>query len=223
MTRYPRGQKGTKWTVKQLEAVPPEWKGDSLSDGHGLSGEVRVNSGQVTIVFKHAFKWQKKVCWHYCGTFPHTDLAAIRAERDHARDLVQSGVDPRINKIAAKIEAQAAVAAVVRAEEQRKAEMLTFKDLYDAWIMDGVARSDDNKYLIQSFNKHALPALAAIQVRELTEHHLRALYRSIISSGRVSDLARPCLLLPGGTCKCGYKCRTHPVSSAGLCAAAAYR
>jgi integrase len=186
MTRYPRGQKGAKWTVKQLQAVPPEWKGDTLSDGQGLSGEVRVNSGQVSVVFKFAFKWHGKVSWHYCGTFPHADLADIRAERDHARELVQSGVDPRLQKVADRIEAQTAVEALVRAEEQRQSETLTFKDLYDVWIKDGVARADDNKYLIQSFNKHALPALASIEIRELSEHHLRSLYRSIISSGRVA-------------------------------------
>ncbi len=186
MTRYPKGQKGAKWTVKQLEAVTSEWKGDLLSDGQGLSGEVRVSSGLVSVVFRYAFKWQGKVCWHYCGTFPHSDLAHIRNERDHARNLLQSGVDPRTNKVAAKIEAQAAVEAVVRAEQQRKADALSFQDLYDAWIKDGVARSDDNKYLIQTFSKHALPALGNIQIRDLTEHHLRNLYRSIISSGRIT-------------------------------------
>ena len=42
MTRYPRGGKGRKWTVIELKAIGPSWKGDTLSDGDGLVGVVRV-------------------------------------------------------------------------------------------------------------------------------------------------------------------------------------
>jgi len=56
MTRYPKGKKGSKWTVKELDTVKAEWNGDTLNDGGGLSGEVRVNSGSVAIVFRYAFK-----------------------------------------------------------------------------------------------------------------------------------------------------------------------
>ena len=71
MTRYPKAGKGRKWTIKELEAIPAEWKGDSLSDGDGLTGEVRVSGdGNISIRFKSAFKWQGKVAWHQCGTWP---------------------------------------------------------------------------------------------------------------------------------------------------------
>ena len=36
MTRYPKSGKGSKWTIKELVAIKPEWKGDTLSDGEGL-------------------------------------------------------------------------------------------------------------------------------------------------------------------------------------------
>lgn len=62
MTRYPKAGKGRKWTIKELEAIPAEWKGDTLSDSDGLTGEVRVASnGAVSIRFKSAFKWEGKV------------------------------------------------------------------------------------------------------------------------------------------------------------------
>jgi integrase len=186
MTRYPRGKKGSKWTVKELDAVKEEWKSDILNDSGGLSGEVRVNSGKVSIVFRYAFKWQGKVAWHYCGTYPTVDMAIIRAERDKARDLVKSGVDPRAHKVALKIEAQAAIQEVIRAEEQKRAETLTFKDLYAVWIRDGVNRSDGNKYIRQSFGKHSIPALGNIELRHLTENHLRDVYRRIISAGKTA-------------------------------------
>jgi integrase len=186
MTRYPKGNKGSKWTVKELDAVSTDWKGDTLNDSGGLSGEVRVNSENVSITFRFAFKWLGKVCWHYCGTYPSTDMAAIRNERDKARDLVKAGIDPRANKIASKIEAQAAIDAMIKADEQKRAEALTFADLFAAWIKDGVARGDGNKYLIQSFNKYSATALGEIEIRHLTEHHLRALYREIIAQGKIT-------------------------------------
>ncbi|RFC37923.1 MAG: hypothetical protein DID90_2727553104 [Candidatus Nitrotoga sp. LAW] len=39
-------------------------------------------------------------------------MAAIREERDKARDLVKAGIDPRANKVATRIEAQADVDAI---------------------------------------------------------------------------------------------------------------
>lgn len=184
MTRYPKGGKGSKWTIKELDAVDPGWKGDTLNDSNGLSGEVRVNSDSVSIVFRCAFKLQGKVKWHYCGTYPTVDMASIRDERDKARNLIKSGIDPRANKIAVKIEAQAAIVEVIRADEQKHTEAFTFNDLYNIWIKDGVNRSDGNKYLSQSFGRHALPTLGNIEVRHLSEKHLRDLYRAIITTGK---------------------------------------
>jgi integrase len=126
------------------------------------------------------------VAWHYCGAYPANDMTAIREERNKARDLVKAGIDPRANKKVVRIEAQAAIVEVIRADEQKRTESLTFNDLYTTWIKDGVSRSDGNKYISQSFCKHALPALSNIEVRHLTEHHLRKLYRAIIATGKVA-------------------------------------
>lgn len=185
MTRYPKSGKGSKWTIKELNAVKPEWKGDTLNDGEGLSGEVRF-SGSVSIHFRYAFKWAGKLAWHYCGAYPTNDMTTIREERNKTRDLVKAGVDPRANKKVVKIEAQAAIVEVIRANEQKRTESLAFNDLYTTWIKDGVSRSDGNKYISQSFGKHALPVLGNIEVRHLTEHHLRDLYRAIIKTGKVA-------------------------------------
>lgn len=185
MTRYPKSGKGSKWTIKELAAIKPEWKGDTLSDGEGLSGEVRV-SGSVSIHFRYAFKWADKVAWHYCGAYPANDMTTIREERDKARALVKSGIDPRANKKVVKIEAQAAIVEVIRADEQKRTEALAFNDLYKVWIKDGVNRSDGNKYITQSFGKHAIPVLGNIEVRHLSENHLRNVYRAIIATGKTA-------------------------------------
>jgi len=70
--------------------------------------------------------------------------------------------------------------------EKYKTEALTFNDLYLVWLRDGVSRADGNRYISQSFSKHAIPTLGVIEVRKLTEHHLRSVYRSIIESGKVA-------------------------------------
>ena len=183
MTRYPKSGKGSKWTIKELVAIKPEWKGDTLSDGEGLSGEVRY-SGSVSIHFRYAFKWVNKVAWQYCGAYPTNDMTVIREERNKARDLVKAGIDPRANKKVVKIEAQAAIVDVIRADEQKRASALTFQDLHTAWLKDGVNRSDGNKYIMQSFQRHALPTLGVIEVRNLTENNLRSVYRAIITAGK---------------------------------------
>ena len=75
---------------------------------------------------------------------------------------------------------------IIRADDQKRTESLTFDELYKVWIKDGVSRSDGNKYIIQSLGKHAIPVLGNIEVRHLTEHHLRKLYRAIIAAGKIA-------------------------------------
>jgi integrase len=182
MTRHPKGKN---WTIRELDTIPPEWSGDILSDGGGLRGEVRFTS-KVTINFKYQFRRKGKMHWYYCGTYPDTDLAAIRDERNRAKTLVKQGIDPRQAKKAETIKGQDAILETIRAEEQKLKEAFTFSDLFSAWIKDGVSRSDENAYLIRSFNKYSAPSLGAIQVNHLTEHHLRDLYRSVIAKGNVA-------------------------------------
>lgn len=185
MTRYPRAGKGKKWTVKELEAISIDWKGDTLSDGEGLSGQVRFNStGGILIPFRFAFKWEGNVNWFYCGSFPANDLSAIRQARDDASDLVKQGIDPRVKKIANKIESRNAVAEVIQREEKRKAEALTIEDMFNVWIVDGVRRKDGNKYIIQTFSKYVLPDIGEIEVRNLEEQHLSKIYKQIVANGK---------------------------------------
>ena len=194
MTKYPKAGKGNKWTIQELDAITTDWKGYSLSDGDGLLGEVRTNaSSHISIAFRYGFKLLGKKVWHYCGAYPSLPLKKIRENREGARNLVKLGIDPRAKKLADKIIAQNEIEVTIAEEKQKlvdaeieRAKLLSFQDLYDAWIKDGVARSDGNKYITQSLNKHALPLLGKVYVRDLTEHDLRDLYRKIILGGTVA-------------------------------------
>ena len=187
MAIYPKSGKGSKWTIKELGAIHASWKGEKISDGDGLTGEIRVTAtGDVSIRFLYAFRWQNKISWFSCGTYPTNEMADIRQERDFARGLVKQGIDPRQHKKAARIEAQASVEATIKAEEIRKSDTLSFFDLYEVWVRDGVSRGDNNKYIIQTFLKHAIPPLGKVEIRNLSEHHLRDVYRKIIASGKTA-------------------------------------
>jgi integrase len=184
MTRYPKNGKGARWTVNELKAVNSDWEGDTISDGQGLSGEVRVSSaGAISIRFKYAFRWDGKVAWFACGTFPNTDMAVIREKRDLARKQVAEGINPCVKKKADKIQAQATLDNLIAEDVKKQTENLTFANLYEVWVKDGVNRSDGNKYIIQSFNKHVLPFVGDVPLKELNENQLRDIYRRIAERG----------------------------------------
>ena len=180
MTRYPKGGKGSKWTVAELKAIPPDWQGDTLSDGDGLSGEVRVAAGRaVSVRFKSAFKWEGKVVWHQCGTWPATSIGGIRDSRDRARQLVKLGINPNDHKKAERIESQAKVEATIAEAERREAENLSFRQMFEAWLANGVARDDRNAELRRTFEKDVLPAIGDKAVRLVNDADLLTVLRNV--------------------------------------------
>ncbi|NWB99613.1 tyrosine-type recombinase/integrase [Pseudomonas gingeri] len=184
MTRYPKAGKGGEWKVKELQVIPADWKGDTISDGGGLSGEIRINAnGSISIRFKYAFRWNGKVAWHQCGTFPSSGIASIRSERDWARQKVAEGINPTDEKKASRIKEQATNKAIIAEAERKATENLTVADLFDEWLTDGVARQDGNAELRRSFSKNVLPAIGKTALRDLTEKDLIAVLRVLRARG----------------------------------------
>lgn len=183
MTRYPKKGKGAKWTTRELQAIPLDWKGDTLSDGGGLSGEARVSGDAVSVRFKYAFRWADKVAWFQCGTWPVVDLAEIRERRDEAKRQVAAGINPNDRKQAERIENQKAVEATIEQDRQDRIENLTVKDLFDVWVADGVARQDDNAELKRLFNKDVLPCIGDKPLRELADTDILAMLRKMQRRG----------------------------------------
>jgi integrase len=184
MTRYPRSGKGKKWTQLELKAISADWLGDTLSDGDGLSGEVRVSTdGLISVRFKYAFKWEKKVAWHQCGTWPTVTMETIRANRLVARDLLKAGINPNDHKKAQRIEKQAEVTATIAKAELQMIDNLSFTAMFEVWLRDGVVRKDGNAEIRRSFEKVILPLIGTKPVAQITEHDLRALLRTMVSRG----------------------------------------
>lgn len=188
-THYPKSGRGRPWTIRELESIAVSWKGDTLADGGGLSGTVRMSSdGKVSVRFQYIYRWEGKPRWFQCGTWPSIDLADIRRNRDEARAKLKDGINPSIDKAAAKLEAQAAREAVIAQAAAAAAEKKTVQNLFDVWIEDGVARKDGNKELKRLFAKDVLPEIGMIELRKLTDKHLLTLLRKVAlrTNGRLT-------------------------------------
>ena len=184
MTRYPKSGKCRKGTVAELKALSPANAGDTLRDGDGLVGTVRVaGAGPGAVHFRYGFKRDGKKAWHYCGTWPATSLEGVGAARDQARSLLKRSLDPNETRTAERIEERQRVQATIDAEARRLAEDASIKSMYDAWLSDGVSRKDGNAEIRRSFEKDVLPTLGGQAVRTVTEHDLRRVLRAMVARG----------------------------------------
>lgn len=184
MTRYPKSGKGKKWTLLELKAIPDTWAGDTINDSNGLVGDIRfASNSNITIRFKFAFRWLDKLVWYQCGTWPQINLEDIRADRERARQLLRSGVNPNDSKKAERIESQAKVEAVIAERAIQEAQNKTFSEMYTAWLTDGVSRKDGNAEIKRAFKKDVLPTIGSKPVKQITDKDLIALLRAMVARG----------------------------------------
>lgn len=104
-------------------------------------------------------------------------LAEAKKENAIIQAMARDGIDYLVNKAEEKADRES------KAEFER-IQKLTFNDLFSVWLKDGVSRIDNNKTIKMLFNKHALPSLGNILIKELTENDLRITYRKIIAQGK---------------------------------------
>lgn len=192
-TRYPRKGKGTKWTTKELEGISADWKGDTLNDGGSLYGEVRANrEGTVSIVFNYMYKSEGKLHKYYCGSFPNASIKSIRQERDAAKAILQTGLNPNDKKRTDRIKAQQEATEYLAQEERRQVENLTLDDLFTAWTTEasGVKRKDGNEAIKRSYAKHLQPRLGSRVVRDITDNDLLETLRIIKDNAKADNPQR---------------------------------
>lgn len=172
-----------KLTAKQLEALTPADEGRILREDGGLVARVRAGVRGVTVQFRYEFKQDGLKRDQSLGSWPKKSLAQIRAERDEVKATAAKGINPTAARKAAKIEAQAAIAATIAEAERQAAENKTVADLFDEWLRDGVSRQDGNAELRRSFTKDVLPLIGKKPLRNLTEKDLLNVLRSVKSRG----------------------------------------
>jgi integrase len=182
-----------KLTQRTLEALRPDQAGTTVREEGGLFGRVRTKAdGSVTVSFYYRYRFDGKLKDYSCGTWPADSLSSIRAARDGARTKVAAGIDPGADKkLARHAQQEATMAKLAEIEAQRVAD-LTVKDLFDAWVTDGVRRKDGNAELKRLFGADVLPGLGGIAIKSVTEHEVRAVLRALVDRGvnRTAVIAR---------------------------------
>jgi len=173
----------TKLTVKQLEALTATDDGRTLREDNGLVAKVRAGVRGVTVLFRYEFKLDGVKRDYRLGSWPKKTLAQIRAKRDEAKASVAKGIDPTAAQKAARIEAQAAIASTIAEAEREASENRTMRDLFEAWLDDGVSRQDGNAELRRSFGKDVLPLIGKKPLRTLTDKDLLSVLRTVKARG----------------------------------------
>jgi len=167
-------------TVKEIESLKSEEKGYRKCVSQNLNIWVAPD-GRKTWSVRYTINGKQRL-----GTLPkpfgnkgagYMTLAEARTECQRIQALARSGIDFQTQH-----EEELNKAAELKRKES--VENSTVKELFDTWLQNGVNRSDGNKNIVQSFNKHVLPIIGNLKIKELDEHHLTNLYRSIIDSGK---------------------------------------
>lgn len=173
----------TKLTVKQLEALTALNDGEKLREDNGLVAKVRAGVRGVTVLFRYEFKLDGVKRDYRLGSWPKKTLAQIRAKRDEAKASVAKGINPNAAQKAARIEAQAAIASTIAEAERQASENKTVRELFEAWLDDGVSRQDGNAELRRSFGKDVLPLIGKTPLRALTDKDLLSVLRTVKARG----------------------------------------
>ncbi len=170
------------FTVKEIESRKPGDKPYKFSVDRGLYIRVPINGIKTWLVRYVVGGRQIDYALprpYGVGGDGFMSLADAKAHNAEIQALAREGIDYQTQQAELR---QAKADSV----EKKKTDASTFNDLYLLWLRDGVSRSDCNNYIKQSFTKHAIPVLGDIEIRKLTEHHLRAAYRAIVESGKVA-------------------------------------
>jgi integrase len=184
MTRYPKSGRGRHWTAAELKALRIDWRGDTLADGNGLIGTVRVSeSNVITVHWRYAFKREGRVAWHFCGTWPLTSLETVRAVRDEARGTLKRRIDPNLKRDADRISERERLEAAIAADTQRRAQEATIEDMVRTWLQTGVLRKDGNKELRRLFEKDVFPRIGSKPVRAVSEQDVRDVLSAVVARG----------------------------------------
>src|SRR5450830_1875731 len=150
-------------TIKAIESAKPKDKEYKLTVDRGLYIRVAINGVKTWLIRYVVDQKQKQYKLpEPFGTVGDGFMSLIGAKAVNAKiqALAHDGIDYVLQR--SELQQQAIDDAKQKADEAK-----TFNDLYDVWIKDGVSRADENKYIKQSFGKHALAALGIIQLRHL--------------------------------------------------------
>jgi len=180
-----------KITAQQVAALKPRDKPYKQNVDTGLQLRIAVNGVKTWIVQYVVGGRQRELRLSRPYGISTTDgalsLADARAEAARVRTLAREGIDVQVQKEEERL-AREKAAADAAVEHQRSlataaTDGLTISGMFEAWITDGVRRKDGNEQLKRMFKVDVLPAIGAIAVKDVTEHHLRGVLRTMVERG----------------------------------------
>lgn len=179
-----RAQQMKVYTVRELKALTTTDAGKTIREPGGLVGLVRASkAGNVTVMFKFAYKRDGKKREHGCGTWPAVALAKIRAARDAARALLNTGVDPIEARRAGKLENQVAVDTRVE-EAQAVLSRPTFEQRFEEWERAALSkRKDGGAETRRAFAKDIFPTVGGRALPDVTKADLMGVLDTIVARG----------------------------------------
>lgn len=171
-------------TDRAVRAAKPMEKERLIADGGGLFLRV-LPTGFKSWLLVYSFGGKRSKL--AIGNAADVPLAAARDTATQERARIAAGADPRVAMMEREAEQSAQREALAAAEILRQREASTLQDMFDAWIINGVQRSDDNAELRRTFGKDILPKLGKQPVRSITDTELRDALRKV---GRVRKRGR---------------------------------
>lgn len=167
-----------KITVRAIETARFKDKAYQLQADRGLYLNVNRN-GTKTWSVRFSLNGKQ----HYAAlVLPYglgagqMSLAQACEENARIQGLARNGIDFREYDKAKNKK-------ILEEQVQIEIEKLTFNELFEAWLSDGVQRKDGNSGLRRSFNKDVLPFIAKKRVADITETDIRNLLKKIIHRG----------------------------------------
>ena len=161
---------------RTVKTAKPTEKERLISDGGGLFLRV-LPSGHRSWQFVYSFDGARRKL--SLGSATDVSLAAARDAASRERARVASRVDPRVALMMLESEQAEQRKALAEAQLGRRRQASTFREMFEAWLTNGVLRADANAELRRSFEKDVLPSLGPSTVNSVTDTELRDALRKV--------------------------------------------
>nr|WP_315240653.1 integrase arm-type DNA-binding domain-containing protein [uncultured Albidiferax sp.] len=180
-----------KLTVRAIENAKAKDTPYKIMDGDGLQLRIATD-GHKTWLVRYVIQGSERQyrlpkLYRDVGGAGFCSLQDARDEASKIRALARQGIDYAIKleqeQQAELKQRQAEVARLSAVAEIAKIENLTVQDLFEAWLVDGVRRKDDNFELQRSFKSDVLPHIGSKPIKDISEHDLRGVLRSMVGRG----------------------------------------
>ena len=198
-------------TLLELKALNAADHGRRLTDGGSLKGKVHVaRDGAVSVQFRFAYKFGGRSREVLVGTWPKSDITAIRKDRDGLRVKIQNGIDPvaqnqlvreqvqsereadRLRLVAEretellKIEADRQEAVLQQQSRLQalaeKTARMTVRSLFNQWQrLELNQRADKGSEALRSFERDVFPLIGNVAAADVTKAHVQQIVDSIKS------------------------------------------